>query len=65
MATSHSDARFLVCQTCGEEFVFTVAAQEYFNERGLDRAPTKCKFCYGKEKRGRADGRENNRFVNS
>ena len=38
--------RVLVCCECGEEFVFTVAAQEYFAERGYTEDPKRCKACY-------------------
>ncbi len=39
-------SRVLLCCECGEEFVFTVAAQEYFTERGYTEDPKRCKACY-------------------
>lgn len=47
----HDNTRFLICEDCGEEFVFTAAAQEYFSQRGLNYDPTKCKHCYSQGKR--------------
>jgi uncharacterized protein (DUF983 family) len=38
--------RVLICSECGEEFVFTVKAQQYFVERGYTDDPKRCKACY-------------------
>lgn len=46
-----SHPKFLVCVECGEEFVFTASAQEYFAERGYTEDPKRCKHCYVKYKR--------------
>ena len=35
----------LTCVNCGEEFLFTVGEQEFYKERGLSHAPTRCKRC--------------------
>jgi hypothetical protein len=43
--------KILICVECGEEFVFTVNAQEYFAERGYSEDPKRCKHCYMKHKR--------------
>ena len=40
------ETRILVCCECGEEFVFTVAAQEYFAEKGYTEDPKRCKACH-------------------
>jgi hypothetical protein len=48
-------SRILVCQNCGEEFVFTADAQRYFYERGKKRDPRTCKACHLAEQR--PDGR--------
>ncbi len=37
--------RILVCTVCGEEFVFTAEAQQYFTERRTDD-PKRCKYCH-------------------
>ena len=38
--------RILVCKDCGEEFVFTVQAQKYWDSRKLEGAPYRCKPCH-------------------
>lgn len=43
--------KFLICNICNEEFVFTVAAQEYFAERGYTDDPKRCKSCHTKMKK--------------
>jgi len=45
------EARILVCVECGEEFVFTAQAQEYFREKGYNRPPKRCRTCHLKIKR--------------
>jgi len=48
--------KILICVECGEEFVFTVNAQEYFAERGYSEDPKRCKHCYMQHKRGKRNG---------
>ncbi len=43
--------RVLICDSCNEEFVFTIEAQEYFAQRGYLDDPRMCKHCYTKGKR--------------
>ncbi|MCM2271646.1 MAG: zinc-ribbon domain-containing protein [candidate division Zixibacteria bacterium] len=43
--------RVLICSECREEFVFTVAAQQYFAERGYTEDPKRCKACHMQYKR--------------
>lgn len=38
--------KILICTDCGEEFVFTADAQQYFSERKLNHVPKLCKVCY-------------------
>ena len=45
------ELKILVCCECGEEFVFTAAAQEYFAERGYTEDPKRCKACHMKHKK--------------
>jgi hypothetical protein len=45
------ESRVLICCECGQEFVFTVAAQEYFTERGYTEDPKRCKSCHTQFKR--------------
>jgi hypothetical protein len=48
---SDFEPKILICVECGEEFVFTTNAQEYFAERGYTEDPKRCKHCYMKHKR--------------
>jgi len=48
---SNFKPKILRCVECGEEFVFTVDAQEYFAERGYTEDPKRCKHCYVQRKR--------------
>ncbi len=34
----------LVCQDCGEEFIFTVGEQQFYAEKGFVE-PKRCKSC--------------------
>ncbi len=51
MARTELKNRILICVECGEEFVFTVGAQEYFQEKGYHQSPKRCKACHSKYKR--------------
>ncbi|GAA0746929.1 zinc-ribbon domain-containing protein [Clostridium oceanicum] len=44
----------LVCQDCGNEFVFTEGEQEFYNEKGFQE-PKRCTEC----RRARKQQREN------
>lgn len=35
----------LVCQDCGEEFVFTAGEQEFYAEKGFTNEPKRCRNC--------------------
>ena len=50
------EAKVLICVECGEEFIFTIGAQEYFAERGYNEEPKRCKHCYMQFKRDRKNG---------
>ena len=43
--------KVLICADCKEEFVFTIAAQAYFAEKGYNEDPKLCKSCYMQRKR--------------
>lgn len=47
--------KVLICVECGEEFVFTAAAQLYFSERGYADDPKRCKSCHTQHKRNQRD----------
>ena len=35
----------LVCEDCGQEFVFTAGEQEFYAEKGLSNTPKRCPEC--------------------
>ncbi len=35
----------IVCRDCEAEFVFTVAEQEFYKEKGFQNEPVRCKEC--------------------
>lgn len=37
--------RKLVCQDCGQEFVFTAGEQEFYHEKGFENEPKRCRDC--------------------
>lgn len=48
----------IICKDCGEEFLFTVREQEFYEEKGFNNQPVRCKECRDKKKAER----NNNRF---
>jgi hypothetical protein len=48
--------KILICCECGEEFVFTVKAQQYFAERGYTEDPKRCKYCHTRFKKAQREG---------
>ena len=51
----------IVCKDCGSEFVFTVGEQEFYEEKGFENEPTRCKECRDKKKAERNSRRPFNR----
>lgn len=47
--------KILICTECKEEFVFTVAAQQYFSGRGYTEDPKRCKACHTRFKKTQRD----------
>ncbi|MDD3024719.1 MAG: zinc-ribbon domain containing protein [Syntrophomonadaceae bacterium] len=37
--------RTIVCQDCGQDFIFTVGEQEFYNEKGFENEPKRCREC--------------------
>lgn len=35
----------LVCKECGKEFIFSAGEQEFYNEKGFQNEPARCKPC--------------------
>jgi hypothetical protein len=53
--------KVLICVDCGEEFVFTVDAQEYFLEKGFMEEPKRCKTCYTQLKKQKREQQKESR----
>lgn len=47
----------LVCRDCGAEFTFTAGEQEFYQSRGLENEPTRCRECRAAKRRSRFDER--------
>ncbi len=45
------EPKILICCECKQEFAFTVAAQQYFAERGYAEDPKRCKTCHTQHKK--------------
>ena len=48
----------LVCQDCGQEFVFTAGEQAFYKEKGFENEPKRCKACRDKKKAARQTPRQ-------
>ncbi len=59
------EPRVLICCECGEEFVFTSAAQEYFADRGYTEDPKRCKTCHTKYKKSQRNRQHGNNYISS
>ena len=53
--------RTIVCKDCGEEFIFSVRDQEFYEEMGFANEPVRCKACRDKKK---SERNSNRRFDN-
>ena len=40
----------IICKDCGQEFLFTVGEQNFYEEKGLTNQPVRCKECRDKKK---------------
>ena len=45
----------LTCKDCGREFVWTVAEQEFYQQKGFSNAPVRCKDCRAAKKQRMGD----------
>ena len=48
--------QYLQCVDCGEEFIFTASEQQFYQDKGLTNAPTRCRACREARKAQRAGG---------
>jgi len=46
----------LKCVDCGEDFVFTASEQQFYQDKGLTHAPTRCRRCREARKSQRGPG---------
>ncbi|MGL5042461.1 MAG: zinc-ribbon domain-containing protein [Culicoidibacterales bacterium] len=51
----------IVCKDCGNEFVFTVGEQEFYQEKGFTNEPVRCKECRDARKASRNNNNGYNR----
>lgn len=51
----------IVCKDCGQEFLFTVGEQNFFEEKGLTNQPVRCKECRAKKKAAMQEKSNNER----
>ena len=45
----------IICKDCGEEFLFTVGEQNFYEEKGFLNKPVRCKACRDKKKAEKAN----------
>ena len=43
----------IVCKDCGQEFVFTANEQAFYQEKGFNNEPQRCKYCRDARKNSR------------
>lgn len=46
--------KYLVCQDCGNEFVFSASEQEFYAEKGFENLPGRCPPCRKARKQRRS-----------
>ena len=49
----------IVCDDCGQEFIFSVREQEFYEEKGFNNEPKRCKECRDKRKAEKNNNRRN------
>ncbi|MDD3821982.1 MAG: zinc-ribbon domain containing protein [Bacilli bacterium] len=49
----------IICQDCGQEFIFSVSEQEFYREKGFDNEPKRCRDCRRRRKAERRNNRDN------
>lgn len=52
----------IICKDCGQEFIFTVGEQEFFEEKGFTNEPVRCKECRDKKRNQNNRPRSNGDF---
>ena len=52
------DDKVLICKDCGAEFIFTAGEQQFYQEKGFENQPQRCKDCRNSRKNQRSSERE-------
>ncbi|MBF0501628.1 MAG: zinc-ribbon domain containing protein [Candidatus Riflebacteria bacterium] len=50
------DDKTINCRNCGQPFTFTVAEQQFYQEKGFEHEPVRCKGCRDQRKSTRGGG---------
>lgn len=45
----------LICQDCGQEFIFSAGEQEFYHEKGFQNEPKRCRECRTQRRSGRGE----------
>lgn len=45
----------LTCKECGKEFIFSAGEQEFYQEKGFENEPARCRDCRNKRKHGNGE----------
>lgn len=53
----------MTCQDCGNEFIFTVGEQEFYQEKGFKNEPKRCPDCRRNKKSERNEGGHRRTFT--
>lgn len=51
-----TEDKTLVCSDCSEEFIFSAQEQDFYQEKGFENEPRRCKPCRQKRKAQRSGG---------
>lgn len=49
--------KVIKCRDCGTDFTFTVAEQQFYQEKGFEHEPIRCKSCRDARKNSAGGGR--------
>lgn len=52
----------LVCKDCGVEFIFSVAEQEFYAEKGFQNEPARCPSCRRARKQAANENRSERQY---
>lgn len=55
--------KVLICKDCGKEFVFTAGEQEFYQEKGFENEPTRCRECRNNRRQERRNRNRGERVM--